>query len=56
VEASRTINRLAGWQTSIVPGSLAIAFAVALGVGLFFGYYPARRAARMPPAVAMRYD
>jgi putative ABC transport system permease protein len=33
-----------------------IAFATSLAVGVFFGYYPARRAARMPPAVAMRYD
>ncbi|MDX6610209.1 MAG: putative transport system permease protein [Solirubrobacterales bacterium] len=56
VEASRMINRLAGWQTSVAPESLAVAFAAALGVGLFFGYYPARRAAHMPPAVAMRYD
>jgi putative ABC transport system permease protein len=56
VEASRLISRLAGWQTSIAPQSLVIAFVVALGVGLFFGYYPARRAAHMPPAVAMRYD
>jgi putative ABC transport system permease protein len=56
VGASRIISRLAGWQTSVLPQSLAIAFVVALGVGLFFGYYPARRAARMPPAVAMRYD
>jgi putative ABC transport system permease protein len=56
VGASRMVSRLAGWQTSVAPESLAIAFGVALGVGLFFGYYPARRAARMPPAVAMRYD
>jgi putative ABC transport system permease protein len=56
VGASRMVSRLAGWQTSVAPESLVIAFGVALGVGLFFGYYPARRAARMPPAVAMRYD
>ncbi|MDQ2940431.1 MAG: ABC transporter permease [Actinomycetota bacterium] len=56
VGASRVISRLAGWQTVVVPGTLFVAFGVALAVGLFFGYYPARRAARMPPAVAMRYD
>ena len=56
VAVARVVSSLAGWQTVIAPGSLAVAFGTALGVGLFFGYAPARRAARLAPAVAMRAD
>jgi putative ABC transport system permease protein len=56
VAASHIVSRVAGWQTAIAPQTLVFAFVVSLAVGLFFGYYPARRAARLPPAVAMRYD
>jgi putative ABC transport system permease protein len=56
VVAANVVTRLAGWQTLISPSSLLIAFATAVAVGLFFGSYPARRASRLPPAVAMRVD
>ena len=56
VGAAQLVGRIAGWRTLISPGSLIVALGTALVVGLFFGYYPARRAARLPPAVAMRYD
>jgi putative ABC transport system permease protein len=54
--AATLLSRFAGWQTFVSPLSVGLAFAFSVGVGLFFGIMPARRAARLDPIEALRYE
>jgi putative ABC transport system permease protein len=56
IGVTRAISALAGWETIISLPALLAAASVALAVGLFFGYYPARRASRLDPVAALRYE
>jgi putative ABC transport system permease protein len=53
---SRTISYFAEWRTLVAPESIVIAFGFAAGIGIFFGFYPARKASRLDPIEALRYE
>ena len=56
VGASKLLARATDWNTTVQPQSALVALLVSSGIGVVFGFFPARRAAKMDPITALRHE
>jgi putative ABC transport system permease protein len=54
--ASTGISQYLRWSTTISPAAVLLSVGIAAAVGIFFGWYPARQAARLDPIQSLRYE
>jgi putative ABC transport system permease protein len=56
IGASQLVGMFASFQGIVSTGSIILAFSVSAAIGIFFGFYPARKAASLDPIDALRYE